>query len=153
MSHDLVPDFLLTSSDGKRIRPSDYRGVSNLVLVFADHPDDERCMLFLAGLAQHYNDFVQEDAEILTVIRGSVQQAERVKRNYHFPFLVLADADGQACRAVGAVASNGQCALTVYIADRYNEVYSVYQTGDGDGLPTLKEMLDRLRFIQIQCPE
>lgn len=153
MSQDLLPDFLLSSSDGKQIRPSDYRGVSNLVLVFADRPDDEKCVLFLTGLAQHYHDFVQEDAQVLAVIRGPVQQAERVKRNYHFPYPVLADADDQACRAVGAVASNDQSALTVYIADRYNEVYSVYQTSDGDALPTLKEMLDRLRFIQIQCPE
>ena len=41
MSNDLVPDFQLTSSEGKLIRASDYRGISNLVLVFAHNPDDE----------------------------------------------------------------------------------------------------------------
>jgi peroxiredoxin len=143
----------LTSSEGKPVRASDYRGVSNLVLVFAHNPDDEFCQLFLTGLAQHYSEFIEEDAEVLLVIQGSRQEAEQVKRGYHLPFPILADQDGRACRAAGAITSDGKPAMTVYITDRYNEIYSVYRTSEGDALPTLKEMLERVRFIEIQCPE
>jgi hypothetical protein len=41
----------------------------------------------------------------------------------------------------------------VYIADRYNEIQAIYCTAQGDILPTVPEIIGRLDFIEMQCPE
>ncbi len=153
MPSDLMPDFKLTSSEGQAIRASDYRGVRNLVLILTDNPDSEQCLLFLTGLAQHYDEFVQEDTEVLTIIPGSVHEAEQVKRKLDLPFPVLADPDARVYRETGALTSDSRPVMTVLITDRYNEVEWAYQASADDGLPTLKERLEHVRYLEIRCPE
>jgi peroxiredoxin len=153
MSADLLPDFKLPSSEGQDIRASDYRGVCNLIVILTDDPDNESCLLFLTGLAQHYADFVEEDTEVLAIVHGSVHEAGQIKRKLDLPFPVLADQDARAYRASDALTSDGRPVMTVYITDRYNEIQWFYQTSAGDGLPTLKEMLEHVRYLEIRCPE
>ena len=153
MSDDLLADFNLLSSEGQTIRASDYRGACNLILILTDDPDSEPCLLFLTGLAQHYDEFVQEDTEVLTIIHGSVHEAGQVKRKLDLPFPVLADPDARVYHETGALTSDGKPVMTVYITDRYNEVEWAYQASADDGLPTLKEMLEHVRYLEIRCPE
>ena len=153
MGDDLLPDFNLPCSEGQNIRVSDYRGARNLIVILADDPDSESCLLFLTGLAQHYDEFAQEDTEVLTIVHGSVHEAGQIKRKLDLPFPVLADQDARAYRAAGALTSDGRPALTIYITDRYNEIQWAYQTDAGDEPPTLKEMLEHVRYLEIRCPE
>jgi len=153
MPSDLVPDFKLTSSEGQAIRASDYRGARNLILILTDDPDSEPCLLFLTGLAQHYDEFIQEATEVLAIIHGSVREAGQVKRDLDLPFPVLADPDARVYRETGALTSDSKPVMTVLITDRYNEVEWAYQSSADDGLPTLKEMLEHVRYLEIRCPE
>jgi peroxiredoxin len=153
MSNDLLPDFELASSEGQDIRASDYRGACNLIVILTDDPDSETCLLFLTGLAQHYDEFAQEDTEVLAIIQGSVREARQVKRKLDLPFPVLADPDARAYRATDALTSDDRPLMTVYITDQYNEVQWVYRADAGYGLPTLKEMLEHVRYLEIRCPE
>ena len=150
---DIIPDFHLASSESTSVRISDYRGFKNLVLVFAGDPDDKPCRRFLAWLAQHYYELIQENAEVLAIIYGSVEEAKKVKHKGNLLFPVLADEDGQAHLAVGGLTSHGKAAITIYITDRFNEIYSVYRADSGVALPSLEEMLSKLSFIEMQCPE
>lgn len=143
-----VPDFDLPSSAGRRVATSSYRGRRNLVLAFVGKPAADAARALLTTLAAHYPEFAEEEAEVLAVIQGSIQEAERAKRQDTLPFPLLADEEGTVHRSFGALAS-----AAIYITDRFGEIFGVYRTGAGEPLPTAEEMLDWLRFIGLQCPE
>src|ERR1051326_7542012 len=58
----LLRDFELTSALGAHIQLSDYRGRSNLVLIFAD--DQQPAMTLLSDTARQYAPIKNEQAEI-----------------------------------------------------------------------------------------
>lgn len=148
-----MPDFRLTNSEGQRVATSDYRGHRNLVLAFVGSPSCGPCRQLLVNLAQSYPQFVAQEAEVLAVVQCSRREAELIKREDGVPFPVLADEDGQVHRAVGAWTADEKPMAVIYITDRFGEIYKIYRVDEGHSLPTSVEMLDWLRFIEIQCPE
>jgi hypothetical protein len=42
---------------------------------------------------------------------------------------------------------------TVVVADRWGEVYYVGEAGDAADLPSSKDLLEWLHYVQVQCPE
>ncbi|MEW6381956.1 MAG: redoxin domain-containing protein [bacterium] len=151
----LIPDFHLVSAGGGCVHPSGYHDRKNLVLLFAGNlVDDELTRRFLLDLARHYPELVQENAEVLAVIRGSEQDAGQIKDKAGFPFPVLADTEGKAHLAAGAsIAPGGRPYPAVFITDRFNEISAIYRTSQGEPLPTIREILSHLLFIETQCPE
>lgn len=152
---NLIPDFHLTSAGGECVYLSGYRDRKNLVLLFAANPvDDELTSRFLADLAQHYPELVEENAQVLAVIRGSEQDAGQIRDKAGFPFPVLADTEGKAHLAAGALTEpGGRPYPAVLITDRFNEISAIYLTSQGEPLPTIREILSHLLFIETQCPE
>ncbi len=145
-----LQDFGLSSGLGRLIRLSDYRGRSNLVLIFCDgRPDAEHLLLQVAG---QYAQIKNEEAEVLAVVR-SREEAERAKQELKIPFPVLADQDGRIHRQAGATDDQGQDSAAVYVTDRYGEVFGVYRVRDGQPLPGVPEIQNWLEFINSQCPE
>jgi peroxiredoxin len=69
-------DFELTSALGRLIQLSDYRGRSNLVLIF--HDDRTTSKQLLSDLAGQYSQIKNEEAQILAIVR-SREQAARTK--------------------------------------------------------------------------
>lgn len=151
--HQLLRDVALTSSEGRTVRTSDYRGRCNLVLVFVGRSIGDEVRPLLGGCAEQYSAFDEWTAEVLAVLQGTPQEAARVKRREALPFPVLADADGRGHRAFGAVMPSGEPAAAVYIADRSGEMYLACRTSVGQALPTPQAILKWLHFIAIQCPE
>jgi len=41
----------------------------------------------------------------------------------------------------------------VAVADRWGEIYFIHAADRADALPTADDVLDWLRFVQMQCPE
>jgi len=149
----MLPNLTLPATDGRMVRLSAYRHDRNLVLAFVgDGRQDDQRML-LAQLAHHYPAIAQDDAEVLAVVQGPRQRAEELKRQGRLPFVVLVDEDQRMHGTFGAVDGTGQAASAVVIADRYNEIQAIYSTAQGDILPTVPEIVGRLNFIEIQCPE
>ena len=63
------------------------------------------------------------------------------------------DAGGSIHRAVGATDATGRPAPAVFVTDRFREIFAAYLPARGPGLPDVKEILEWLVFINIQCPE
>lgn len=144
-------DFELTSALGVHIQLSDYRGRSNLVLIFAD--DQQSTMTLLSDTASQYTQIKNEEAEVLAVVQLTREQAAETKQRLKLPYPVLADEDGRIHREVGAVSLQGSVAAAVYVTDRFGEVFGLYRTRDGQALPKVAEILSWLEFVNSQCPE
>lgn len=141
-------DFELRSSVGNKIRLSDFRGRSSLVLVFTD--DRQQTTELLAALAARYPDFKHEQAEVLAIaIAGQVEQHQ----NLRLPYPVLLDEHGRVHREFGATDAQEQAAAAVYVTDRFGEVIWLYRTREGQKLPTAIDLLSWVEFINNQCPE
>jgi peroxiredoxin len=123
------------------------------VVAFCNAAGGAASRSLLTGLAERYAEFVQDNAEILAVIHGSVESAERIRRSANLPFPVLADEDGHAHRVVGVTMATRTEEPAVYLADRYDEIFYAHRTAVGQSPPATVELLGQVRFIELQCPE
>ena len=89
----LMPDFTLSSSDGKQVSLYDYRGRSNLVLFFAGRTKDSTDSPLLSALAKRCGEIAETDSEVVVVLAESVAQADEFRRMIYFPASVLSDPD------------------------------------------------------------
>ena len=69
----LMRDFELVSTEGAKISVSDYRGRSNLVLVFAG--GDSQSLELLTRIANSYRKIQEEQTEVLAVVQCSNEKA------------------------------------------------------------------------------
>jgi peroxiredoxin len=147
----LLNDFELTTTSDTRVLLSDYRGRANLVLIAAD--EDEHTTALLSSLAAQYSKIEELQAVVLLVV-GKPHQAAASKANgLRLPYLTLIDVNGRVHSDLGAVDANGNPQAAVYITDRFGEVFGIYRLRDGAVLPSVKEIVDWLEFINSQCPE
>jgi len=146
----LIRDFALRSAAGLRVQISDYRGRSNLVLVFAGRVVTE--FDFLRDVASRLRDFTEQDVVIIAVFQYNSQKTDLLKIWAALPFLVLADDDGRVHRLYGAVDEHGR-PDPVIVTDRFGEIVCVYDARVGKDPPSTDEVLKMLEFINHQCPE
>ncbi len=144
-------DFTLPALHGKRVSPSDFRGRSNLVLLFAGRADAS-CPL-LSELWTRYSEINEEYAVMIVVVQGRKDEVLHFAQAVSPPFPVLFDEYGHVHCDFGAADSHGRPAPALYITDRYGEVFGAYRTAAGQPLPTVKEVLNWLEFVNSQCPE
>lgn len=147
----LLRDFALTSAMGRSIRLSDYRGRSNLVLIFAGGGSGSTSLL--SDVASQYTQIRNEEAEVLAVVWRTQELAKSTRQQMHLAYPVLADEDGRVHREFGAIDAQGQASAAVYITDRFGEVFGSYRKRDGQNSPTTEEILSWLEFVNSQCPE
>ena len=149
----LIRDFTLTSTLGQQVSLSDYRGRSNLVLVFAGGGAGNPDRKLLAEIAADYTHIHEEQAEVLAVMQCARERATRIGQEENLSFPVLVDEDGRIHRPAGAVDKEGHPATAIYITDRYGEVFVVYRAAEGQAMPGSGEIVAWLSFINSQCPE
>jgi len=149
----LIGDFTLPSIGGKPVSPYDYRGRSNLVLIFAGDVGQADVQAYLSGLARRSVEIRDQDAEVLLVLACSRQQAESIQNQEKMPFLVLTDEDMRIHGVVGAIGAQGTASTAIYVTDRFLEVFVVWRTAEGNSLPDASEVLSWLEYINSQCPE
>jgi peroxiredoxin len=149
----LIRDFTLTSTLGQPISLSDYRGRSNLVLVFAGGGDGSPDLKILAEIAGDYARFLDQPAQALAIMQCTQAKAARIKEEMNLPFPLLVDEDGRTHRPAGAADNYGHPAPAIYITDRFGEVFAVYRAAEGQTMPDLQEIVTWLAFINSQCPE
>jgi mycoredoxin-dependent peroxiredoxin len=145
------PDFELMAISERTMRVSDYRGRSNLVLIFTD--DRSATAKLLAEIAQVYDQIQSEETEIITIGQCSRDECGGMKERLKLPFPVLSDEDGLIHSEVGASDERGHAVAALYVTDRYGEIFAVYRTRDGQVLPTATGILNWLEFVNSQCPE
>ena len=149
----LIRDFTLTSTLGQPISLSDYRGRSNLVLVFAAGGDGSPDLKILAEIAADYARLLDEQTQVLAIMQCTQAKAARIKEQGNLPFPLLVDEDGRIHRPAGAADNYGHPATAIYITDRFGEVFAVYRAAEGQTMPDSQEIVTWLAFINSQCPE
>jgi peroxiredoxin len=137
---DLVPDFILESSENKSIRLSDFRGRRDLILVFLEKHNERSAAPLLQVLSAKKDELESEETVVLVLVRGDVAHARTVKASQKIPFPVLADADGAVHERYGAL---------IVLTDRYGEIYSVHR----DQWPSAEEVMASVCHINAECPE
>lgn len=151
---EILPDFDLASSDGRRIGPGDYRNHHNLVVIFAGDVSHDFSRELLSGLAERYHAIAREAAEVLAVVCGDVEVAAALKSRDNLPFPVLADPSGSTHRAFGAQTLNGRAvAQAAYVLGRFGRIYFASRAADGAPLPAPHDIVTWLYFVEAQCPE
>lgn len=145
----LLRDFIANSVDGRKIQISDYRGHSNLVLVFAG--DRGSTHQLLTRLAEQVHQFAEQEAVIIVVLPSSTTEPELLEAQNQ-PLVLLVDKEGSLRQQYGAV-DDANPTPVIYVTDRFGEIFSVYTTFDGKQLPSSQELLKLLEFINNQCPE
>lgn len=148
---ELIRDFDLISTDGRKVSLSDYRGRANLVLVFADGRPPS--LKFLTGVAKSNDSIQGEQAEVLAILQGTAEKAAWIKDEVRAKFPVLVDKDGRIHRLMGAQDRRGQPEIAVYITDRFGEVFATFRESEKQAMPNVDEILGWLAFVNSQCPE
>jgi hypothetical protein len=143
----MLPDVPLFSAEGGEIRLSDYRHRKHLVLLVFGTPagDEGRCVP--DSLAARRAEFADESAEVIVVFPASTPRSAAP-----MPFPVLEDRTGALHDELHGNGSRNTALLTVYVADRYGEVFRSLEIRAGDPFPT-EEILAWLRFLERLCPE
>ena len=149
----LICDFTLVSTGGQKISLSDYRGRSNLVLVFAGGGAGSPDIKVLVEIGADYARFQEEETQVLGILQCTRGKAATIKQQENLPFPLLVDEDGRIHRPAGAADKEGHPATAIYITDRFGEVFAVYRAAEGQAMPSVREIFEWLSFINIQCPE
>jgi peroxiredoxin len=149
----LIRDFTLTSTLGQEISLSDYRGRSNLVLVFVGGGVGSPDLKILAEIGADHARLQDEQTQVLAIMQCTQETAARIEQKANLPFPLLVDEDGRIHRSAGAADQSGHPATAIYITDRFGEVFAVYRAAEGQTMPSEQEIMEWLTFINIQCPE
>lgn len=139
-------DFLLRSTAGAEVRLSDYRGRSNLILIFGAVSAQRSALIRdVAGIYQRIR---EEQAEVLLIVPAVFKEPNGPLQP---PFAVLVDSDRQTYDEYGLFLNNDPIS-GIFISDRFGELAASYvasQTANA----TSASILKWLEFINSQCPE
>jgi peroxiredoxin len=145
----IFPPFELLAADGSPAGLELYRGRYNLVVVFAgEELGTGATAPLLEELAARQEELIAEMTQLLIVSHVAV--ASQIDPET-FPLLI--DADAQVHYRVDAADTAGCPTPAVSVTDRFREIYATYVSSEGSALPSAEEVIDWLRFINIQCPE
>src|SRR5690348_17596004 len=138
-------DFVLKSTEGREIRLSDYRGRSNLVLIFSATSGE--CVPLIGELASHDRAIHEQQVQVLLI----VYRDEELNRPLQLPFPILMDLN-QLVYADYGLNKTGDPVPGIFIADRFGELVASYVAAD-TASATFASTLKWLEFINSQCPE
>lgn len=139
-------DFVLRSTAGAEVRLSDYRGRSNLILIFGAL--SAQCSVLIGDVAAQYQRLREEQAEVLFIIPAPIEKDEQP---IQLPFPVLVDSGRQLYAEYG-LQLNSDPISGIFIADRFGELAASY-VGPETANATCASILKWLEFINSQCPE
>ena len=102
-----APDFDLPDQSATRVRLSDFRGRSAVVLYFYPKDDTTGCTLEACRFRDEYEKFREAGAEILGVSADSGRSHEDFISKYKLPFQLLSDSDGSLRKLYGVTKTFG----------------------------------------------
>lgn len=137
-----LPGFEAPATSGGLVRSWDYRGRRHLVLWLADA--DPSCDA-VTEAAAHENAIRSEGAELLVVIRGTLEPAERARAAMPLGGTMLADADGDVHALLGAEQP------TLLVVGRNGIMY--WRTPFAVGYGHFDEAVSWLDYLNILEPE
>ncbi len=97
-----LPDLSLPATGGKDVALKSYKG-KKLVVYFYPKDNTPGCTQEGQDFRDQYKAFVKAGAEIVGISKDSVRSHENFKAKFSFPFDLLADTDGVACKAFDVI--------------------------------------------------
>jgi len=147
---ETFPGFTLSAGDGSAVFLESYRGRRNLAVIFAaDMMGESPVTALLQELLSRTEELTVEAAQVLVIVTSTQIAAQHGPKG----FPTFLDDGGHIHRAVGATDAAGRPAPAVFVTDRFREIFAAYLPVSGRGLPSAKDILEWLVFINIQCPE
>lgn len=142
-------DVDLTMADGSRCLLSSLRGSASLVMVFTAGRDLHP---LLADLENKKSALIEHNARVLVISTSREQPASEL-RPFAEMFLIAFDDNGQVHRTLGATDAAQSPLPSIYITDRFGEVFAAFRRLDIPSLPNAEEIMGWLEFIEQQCEE
>ncbi|HEU4566240.1 MAG TPA: hypothetical protein VFS05_16375 [Gemmatimonadaceae bacterium] len=140
---DFLPYLTLPAPGGAAPVALRRLGREATVLVRVHAAACEECRRYLAELAAAAPDFRAWDGRVVAVA-PEPEDGEALRGAVPGAVIIASDAEEAAPLAGGA---------GVVIADRFGQVYHMYDAGEGHGWPAPRELEEWLRFLATQCPE
>jgi len=145
---DPAPAFALPDQDGETRSLSDYRG-QWLVLYFYPKDDTPGCTTEACSFRDNINRLIAQDAAVLGVSMDSVESHAAFAAEHELPFPLLADPEGEAVRAYGALSDFMVIKFAkrqTFIIDPDGRIARVYRKVDPD--EHVQDVLDDLKALQ-----
>src|SRR5436305_464704 len=98
-----APDFDLEDENGHRVRLSDYRGKSAVVLMFYPADNTPGCTKQLCTARDDYDKYVAAGVAVFGVNPGSAGTHKKFAEKHGFKTPLLLDAGGKVSRAYDAL--------------------------------------------------
>ena len=99
---DKLPKLTLPANGGVDVSLSDFKG-KKLVIYFYPRDNTPGCTQEGEDFRDLHAKFKRAGAVILGVSKDSVKSHDNFVAKYEFPFKLLADTEGEACEAFGAI--------------------------------------------------
>lgn len=99
---DRIPDVSLAANGGRTVNFRDYKG-KKLVVYFYPKDNTPGCTQEGQDFRDLHPLFRKNGAEIVGISRDSVKSHDNFVAKFDFPFTLLADVEGKACEAFGAI--------------------------------------------------
>lgn len=145
----VLRDVELLLPDETRHLLSAIRGHANLVMIFAAGRDVHA---LLSRLASFRNALKEYSARVLVILLTDDSRAAIPCLDGDLGLLSL-DPTGAAHGALGATDAAGTPVPTIYVTDRFGEVFAVFRAAEPAALPRPEEIVRWLEFISYQCEE
>jgi peroxiredoxin len=142
-----APDFELSDQNRTKVKLSDYRGKSNVALVFYPFTFTGVCQGELCQLRDDIGSFEKADVQVLAVSCDSPFAQAKWAEEQHFTFPLLSDfwPHGEVSRAYGVFnEANGAAMRHTFIIDKEGKVATTFSTAD---LRTPRDKADYERAV------
>jgi peroxiredoxin Q/BCP len=129
---DPAPDFDVTSSDGRRLRLSDFRGKKYVVVYFYPKDFTPICTAEACGFRDNYAALQAAGAEVIGVSTDGGDSHGRFAEKHQLPYALVSDPDRQLAQTFGAVggirALFGGVKRITYVIDREGKIAGVFDS-------------------------
>lgn len=147
----LFPDATLPLASGGALSIDSLRVRFDLViLMLGAGAIDPAAARLLDALVRDRSAIEGEEGRVLAV---RVDGRRAASDEWRWPIPLLLDADARFHARVGAVDAAGQPITSLYVTDRYREIYATTRPGQPDWPQAADDVLQWLSFVNIQCPE
>src|ERR1019366_712132 len=148
----IIPAFALPGTDGMPHGPWDYKQREHLVVIVIRSVTTDAERALIHTFATHYTDFRAEYCAILTLTAGAVITNLQAQEQLRLPFPLLADPTGRIIQRYTdwdpATRTVKPC---IVLADRYNALYAQWHADNEADLPSVKELLEHLQYMNTLC--
>lgn len=141
----VLRDVELGLRNGPHALLSTIRGRSNLIMFFGVRSEE-----LLRDLAVKAPAIKEQNARVLVIRHEQVTDPHPAASDL---FVVAVDPSGHVQRALAATDPAGNPVPTIYVTDRFGEVFAVFQSTGAQSLPCADEIIRWLEFINFQCEE